>query len=487
MPLRLTFGLLALLAHSPLHAAPTPVPVDIAIEQPVYAGLPVWLDVNVHDACLEARYPASENPSLFDAGGSTVETLKDGRPAPASAYPIGAIQITEPISAGPCPGSQPEGSASVHRFPLHLAADLTTPGRYAVRWLVRRRLSATPTVFGQSHWLTFTVLPSMSAQREAWLEAVLAHRPTTRTAVQSVYVPSLLAAWRDPRVTRALLDLLCSPDNGIGRAGWGALERGIGPDGAAYTARKIEAGCVTPAVAQFLSMHQAEFGSARRPLLAALAAHLHPPDAHAAAALRTMQWLRPAASNDDLSKSLDAEMAGIGPAVVATADENLKDVWIEYEWRRPLSLPVRQVLLSLAGQPGDVATAAVGALCGNADPADLFPIAQLATRASLSPEDSRFQEAPGDCLRGYGARSIPLLRAILAASSFWGTRDNAAIALDSLDQPDGTAAVIAALASPREAEPGYVISDIQDRPISWGSDRKAAATAYFQARLVQQK
>ena len=32
--------------------------INLRIEAPVYTHMPVWLDVDVQDACLEARYPS---------------------------------------------------------------------------------------------------------------------------------------------------------------------------------------------------------------------------------------------------------------------------------------------------------------------------------------------------------------------------------------------------------------------------------------------
>jgi hypothetical protein len=85
----------------------------------------------------------------------------------------------------------------------------------------------------------------------------------------------------------------------------------------------------------------------------------------------------------------------------------------------------------------------------------------------------------------------------MAHATSWGTRDEAAIALDALDQPDGTAAIIAALSSARPSEPRYVLSGIHDRAMPQrrsdaaatrqGNSDAAMAIAYLKARLAARK
>jgi len=465
--------------------------IDLRVEQPAYAGMPIWLDVDVQDGCLEARYPGAP-PGYFGIRGDRAEVTLDGHKALPARFPPASIAW---IGPGPprraCPGSHPVGPASQHRFPLHLVASIDRLGAYAVRWVVPGEVG----IAAQSEWLPFTVQAFTRAQREAWLKGMLSHPPAD-PALLAEYISSLLVAWPDPRITRTLLNLLCAPDKRTNRIASGALTYKIGQNGNAHLLTLVTNGCLTPAVVSFLSWHSPPNERQREQLLRAAAPHLQATAGPGVVtALEAMYWLRPRRAADDprLRAWADQQVLRVAPSIVAGNDDAAKQALVTYLGSPPVSATVRKMLHALADQQGGAAMSALGAIASLGDPADLPWLT-----AGLAQPTTR--DTDGNVLGGvakvFGKRSIPLLRAVMLRSSVWTIRDHAAIELARFGEADGIQGVIDGLRSSREAEPGYVLSDldgfhIPSPPDSNGrisyltENRKRDAIEYFEGMLTR--
>jgi hypothetical protein len=465
--------------------------IDLRIEPPAYAGMPIWLDVDVDDGCLEARYSGAP-PGFFGIRGDRAEVTFGGHKAPPARFPPAPIAWIGPAPPRrACPGSHPVGPASQHRFPLHLVASFDRPGAYAVRWVVPGEVG----IAAQSAWLPFTVQALPRTQREAWLKGMLLYPPAD-PALLAEYISSLLVAWPDPRITRMLLNLLCAPDIRTNRIASGALTNKIGHDGDAYLLTLVTNGCLTPAVVSFLSWHSPGNERQREQLLRAAAAHLQATARPSVVtALTAMYWLRPRRAVDDprLRAWADQQVLRLAPSVVADNDDAAKQALVNYLGSAPISATVREMLHTLADQQGSAAMSALSAIASLGDPADLPWLT-----AGLAQPTTR--DTDGNILGGvakvFGKRSIPLLRAVMSRTSVWTIRDHAAIELARFGETDGIQGVIDALRSSREAEPGYVISDldgfhIPSPPDSNGrisyltENRKREAIEYFEGMLTR--
>src|ERR1700733_539456 len=161
---------LGMLTSEALAAAPH---ITLRVEQPVYAGMPVWLDVMADDPCIGVHYSG-------DVGGGTesgwAEVKGPGGKTPEPGFhPTYYPHSNFATEVGACPSQGDLDQGRSHRIPLHLVADLRLPGQYTVRWRVpptKKLGDVAPT-----DWLTFVVQPVSTAQREAWLSDLVARPP----------------------------------------------------------------------------------------------------------------------------------------------------------------------------------------------------------------------------------------------------------------------------------------------------------------------
>ena len=459
-------------------------PIELHVEEPAYTGMPVWLDVDVQDGCLEAVYGGDGGGAVFGGRGDRAEIRHDNRPARRPAHVTIRDSDNGPVSGAACPGSRPTQPPSAHRFPLHLGASFDEPGHCKVRWVIPNH-SHGPPALARSDWVDFNVFLSTPAQREAWLTNLLAHPPQDLTSMVRDYIPSLLAAPQDGRVRRALFSLICSDNPGAGFAAVEVLPWRLDADMTEAFTKMVEGGCLTPPMATLLSLHQQDFASDRLRLLHTVLNRVQGgTGAQLAAALAAIEWLRRKDPHDASRGFTDQILLAAAPGILAGSDEAAKDAWAAVAWNTPPSPQVVNLFRRLAIQPGTAADRALGCLSANADPVDLPLFVSLLTKP-LPPgmRADRYEDVPQALGHDYGAKAIPALRQIMQHSPGWGTRDNAAIACAELGDAAGMRAVIAALRNADSAEPTYVLSDIQDVPIPHAENGPAAAIAYFQAKL----
>ncbi len=164
----------------------------IRVQEPVYAGMPIWVDVDMPPPNW-LSYPCLTDP--WDFRGNAMEVLHEGSPVVRAPKP----HASDLQSSGPSPclfgGSQ-------SRFPLHLAYRLE-PGVYSIRFSLYRDGE----VALQSAWLDIEVKACPPAVRSEWLQSM-----TGKIKVASLrdlagdIIPSLMAS-PDDQTLRVLMPL----------------------------------------------------------------------------------------------------------------------------------------------------------------------------------------------------------------------------------------------------------------------------------------
>jgi len=185
----------------------------VALDGPAYAGMPVWLKIDLPGELGGAvRYPSGMGPAGF--GCNEVEMRRDGQPLPlrpeSDWYRYGGT-----FSGFPCGTYAPGGAGG--RLPLHLLYRLDAPGTYEVRYTL---LAMPPGVAGQaefrarSEWTAIQILPAAPNQRAGWLRTLRAHLPTEPAELLTDTLPSLLAVPDDASL-EILVGYLYHPDQGV--------------------------------------------------------------------------------------------------------------------------------------------------------------------------------------------------------------------------------------------------------------------------------
>jgi hypothetical protein len=167
----------------------------VALEQPAYTGMPVWLKADLPLDSGVIRYPSVLGRAGF--GCNEVEVRRDGQlltPQLGSDWMRHGMAFSGNI-CGSYSAAIP--SKQVGRLPLHLLYRFDAPGAYEVRLTVW----SSPAAFGpqrdiraRSEWTPIEVLPSQPKRRVEWLEAVRARAPTDAAELLTDTLPSVLGA-----------------------------------------------------------------------------------------------------------------------------------------------------------------------------------------------------------------------------------------------------------------------------------------------------
>jgi hypothetical protein len=419
--------------------------IDIRIEQPVYAGLPVWLDVDAHAACPDWHnwrgivLGRTDGPDVVGPNGENAAFTPASHPLNDHAF----------AARSACPAYPSTTLAGTIRIPLHLAASIRTPGDYQVRWIVLSPDNSG--VIASSHWLPFTVSPSTPAQREAWLEHVLKLQPRGKDAILSDYVPSLLAAYDDPRVIRRVMDLTCSSDELSGVQLGSGVAYTLDQDIRDYAVTLVRHGCTTRGLIGFLAQHGVPDNVLRTAFTetalwqisaGSFADRLH--------AMQVLEWAN-RISNDALTRRANTAILQFAPRIVANPDFSAKNILIDYA-REHVELPDCHELLRRIAMRGDRSSEmAMDALVEIGDPGDLPNVAArlsgpldgldmnnvAATIRSLGGQNNR---APA-----FEAAALQALHTIMARAQVADIRDTAALAAAHMNDKAGISAVLRVL------------------------------------------
>jgi HEAT repeat protein len=508
---------LFMLTHAvPAAAADVIAPrIDLQVEPPAYAGLPVWLHVNVHDPCHNSGYDGDLIATIDPMNGfAPLRARAEIKRLDPAAEPnnINVNHFSSYVQpymrwrsfTQRCASKPRAGIPRDDPFPLHVVADLNQPGRYAIRWVI-------PGI-DQDSWLTFTVQPSTQTQRDAWLTTQLAHRPTDPNVLSRAYIPGILAAWRDPRTTRALLDILCDPDDSVSMTAPFAFPYQLEPAAAAYLIDHIEHGCMTRGLRHYLDQRYGIDAATRSALLHAAIAHLVAGDRVASAIEIISSARRVRHSNigqfgptdADDAVAADEAVRGAMPAVIGANDDTAKWALVEYLTDIDPDPRALATLRRLAEQPDHAAEMALLQLAKRATNRDLPWFTTQFAGAMTSYYVSNVLNSLHLLVAKFGPAVTPLLATVLQESPDAKMRVTAASYLAERNDPRGVSAMLAWLAGTDAASIAQILNGLAmtlpctgDRALCvhdvrgetnsnapWLAARKAAAIAYYQGKLT---
>jgi hypothetical protein len=397
--------------------------IKLRLDGPLRVGLPLWLYADLQFP-LEARYPFGEDPRYF--GSALLELRRDGQPLdrlPA----MGGSGLIGIVMGSIAPPDSPQ-----NRVPLHLAFAIDRPGTYSVRWSVFSpdvgRVSGPPRVLAESDWLDFNVVEPSPSEREVWLTAALAARPTEVGLFVGDYLPSLLAALPDKRVVQAVLDALYSDTDLIRSCALGAFQNL--PDSVTVPAalESLRQRGPVHGLAYFVSWHKALFQDRRDEIVRTATSYLGSrEDAIVEGALRMLMFARTFdwTGNSTAMRDADAAVEAAAPVLA----QRLGPVAHTLALYLPgIKSPTSRVQLwqQVARGSSDREQALI-ALTWIADPVDLSRIGDLLVQpGNADPRGTGLSSLPYALVRAYGDAAIPYLQRALADSPYVWVRTQSA-------------------------------------------------------------
>ena len=205
----------------PLTMKVGPQKITVSMDQPAYAGMPIWLRVELPFQYGTIRYPYFFGLAGF--GCNEVEVRRNGESLP---FIPGSRGLGSPGTfVGNICGSFGPSSHVTGRLTLHIMYDLSTPGKYEVRFTMRSEPFGvlSPTGFkARSEWTTFEVLPSEPNRRAKWLDSLREHPPVDSGEWLTDTLPGLLGI-RDESSLEILTSYLYHPDSSVRRYAFNGL------------------------------------------------------------------------------------------------------------------------------------------------------------------------------------------------------------------------------------------------------------------------
>jgi hypothetical protein len=273
----------------------------------------------------------------------------------------------------------------------------------------------------QSDWLTFDLKPSMPEQRESWLRGEFANPPTDPGLIAGDFLPSLMVQAPDPRVLRAVLDRMYSPNDAVTAYAVGCAYRFPDGDIHAQILNEILQKGPSERMAYFVSGRSALFSGDQETIVRAVLPYLHSANnAQVAGALRTLIFLvHPVGvnvpGNSDLAKIADQAVLDAAPDLL---HREQKVTFPLAEFLGILkTTTAREFLWQMVDRPGGANSQAVIALTWIASPDDLPRLGDWL--AEIGGNDStgsdRAMLAYG-LMHGYGDAAIPYLEKAIANS-----------------------------------------------------------------------
>ena len=443
--LGLSLSLLAAFApQAPAAAQANDVPsFTIAIDQPVYTGQAVWVRA-VEGSRRDIRYPF--HAIAGDVGCNRLEVKRDGvllTPQPQKGYG----NWSGPL----CGSAAPKGSPQ-NRLPLHILYPLTTAGTYSIRW--------TQTALGpqgQSDWLTFKVLESTFAQREAWIKDLLANPPQDDGQLAGDFLPSLIAAAPDPRALDALVKYLYSSNAIVSGIAASALEYFPQPQVLRAVADSLTTHGPSDELAYFASLHKGWTSDDENRIVHATIPYLRPsestlpaekplpsyaptPTSGALKLLRFIFYTQNQAwpSNPDLMSYADEQILDAAPVIIAHANMQAVQELAESLGTMPYSPRAHDFLLQIAQRPDNAATQARIDLTSHPQPDDLARLAAvLIAPGDADPRGTDLTSVPDSLINAYGDKALPYLERAVADSPYVWVRVESAQQLALRNRPIG--------------------------------------------------
>ncbi len=199
----------------PLTMRVGPEKTIVSVDQPAYAGMPVWLRVELPFENGTIHYPYLRGLAGF--GCNEVEVRRNGESLPLIS---GSNWMRSPMvfNGNICGSYELESPPHIiGRLPLHLLYDFRAPGTYEVRF-TRRSVpfgALSQTGFKvRSEWTPFEVLPSEPNRRAEWSKSLRAHPPVEPGELLTDTLPGLLGI-PDESSLEILIGYLYHPDSSV--------------------------------------------------------------------------------------------------------------------------------------------------------------------------------------------------------------------------------------------------------------------------------
>ena len=207
------------------HGAPS-VPVEmklgletvvITLEEPAYAGLPVWLRLHTsHDTVDPIQYPFDLRQTPFRCQQLEVRDNESLMPRTLPKLPLRMFTF----SGNPCGSTASSTKQLRGRVPAHLEYRFDRPGAYEVRYtrtaIILKEHGETHEVIERSEWTRITVLPASPGQRQEWLAKLVAKAPSGTEELLYDFLPSILG-YGDLDALRIAIGYLYHPDEQVRR------------------------------------------------------------------------------------------------------------------------------------------------------------------------------------------------------------------------------------------------------------------------------
>lgn len=333
---------------------------SIAIDQPVYAGQPIWIHA-IDGPRRNIRYPF--HAEAGDIGCNLLEVQHNGvllKQLPQRG--------TADLSGILCGSGAPQGSPT-YRLPLHVLYSLKAPGTYSARWTVEVQ-SPTPGFLkpeAQSGWFTFEVLEETHDQHEAWIKNLLANAPDDDGHLAGDFLPSLIAAAPDPRALSIFVNYLYAENPMVSGIAASALEEFPQPQVLRAVAESLETRGPSDQLTYFASYHTGWTNDDQDKIVHATVPYLQPQSSTIAPGKRVSPYASTQTSaaikllrfifyvpnhawpaNPELASFADAQVLQAASNIMDNANPNAVQELAEYLGTMPFSPRAHELLLHIA-------------------------------------------------------------------------------------------------------------------------------------------
>lgn len=431
-------------------------PLAITVDQPAYAGEPIWVHAQAGKYFI--RYPFYSYIGFI--GCNRVELRYEGEAMEPWAMPSDMVSF----EGNPCGSAAPRGSPP-DRLPLHVLFPILKPGHYAVRWVIEEPdfENAKKGIYlrdsADSGWIPFTVLEPTPEERENWLNGLLAKPPTDPGLLAGDYIPSLVSAAPDERAMQVIAGQLYSSNSMVTAIATSALR--FFPEASVRDVifHLIEKNGPSEALANILGMDSFGVASDSR---RTLAAHIcfgylgsQDPEQQAAAikALQVIAYFpgERLPAEPSLVAETDQKVLEAAPGIItANKDSPMRHLVVYLGLMR--SDRAHQLLERIAFSTNPAAEQARSALLWHPEPGDLSKVGAAMFEAGKTDDGREVSQIPYSLVRVYGDEAIPIVRRAMNDSPYIFVRTSAAEELVRKNDPAAFGFFLDAIVNNRWAE-----------------------------------
>ena len=406
--------------------------LTIAIDQPAYAGQPIWVRA-VDGPRQNIRYPF--NAAAGYIGCNRLEVRHNG--LLLERRPMRGVHGSSGILCG---SGAPQGSPK-YRLPLHILYQLNSPGTYSLRWTVETpHLLPSVKPEAQSDWLTFEVLEETPEQREAWIKNLLGNPPEDDGHLAGDFLPSLIAAAPDPRALAVFVKYMYAENRMVSAIAASALEEFPQPQVLRVVAESLEKHGPSDQLAYFAGYHTGWTNEDQDKIVHTTILYLHPEAStlperkqlpsyaltQTSAAIKLLRFIFSVhnhtwPANPELASYADAQVLQAAPNIMSRPDVSAVQELALYLGAMKYSSRAHELLLQIAERSDDAGEQARIALTWRGQAIDLSHLAAvLVAPGDADPRGTDRSSLPDALVKGYGDDALPYLEnAVLKSPYVW--------------------------------------------------------------------